>query len=50
MYELIAVSSEAISPDPASEGSLTWLVEHEGSVLKMIDTDILFERLEKSIG
>lgn len=51
MHELIAISPEAITVNPnAGSGGMTRLVEHESNVFKVIDPDILFRRLEQSIG
>ncbi len=51
MYELISVGPEAISSDPGSmSNGMTRIVKHESNVFRMIDTSILLERLESSIG
>ncbi len=51
MHELIAVSPVAVTDDPnAPPDGMTRLVEHESNVFKMIDPEILFERLDQSIA
>ncbi len=50
MHELISVSPDAVTVDPnAAAGGIAKLVEFESNVINMIDTDILFEKLEQSI-
>ena len=51
MHELISISPDAViaGPNAASDGMIC-SVEHEGGFLKLIETDILFARLEQSIG
>lgn len=51
MHELIAVLPEAVTSDPnAASGGLTKLVEHEGTVFRMIVASVLLKELEQSIA
>lgn len=50
MYELIGIPPEAMAAHPNTAGALSTRVEQEGSVFHVIDTDALFESLERSIG
>lgn len=49
MHELVSVSPDAVTSDPNDTSGMTLLVEHENRVLKMLDPDFLFRKLEQTV-